>query len=158
MTGVDRQAPRIAVTRPRRALTAHQVKPQSDRRPLWAVTLLLLSILGCGPEHTGPSVGITLYEHPNFEGDSRSFDGDFNDFRDLRGPCSRAFEEEDGDWNDCASSILVPPGWEATIFVDQNYFGESLIVTEDIRDLDDVPGPCGNDWDDCISSIRVSRP
>jgi len=135
------------------------LKQESGRGSLVAVTLLS-SILACGPERTGPDEGVTLYEHPDFEGDSRTFDGDFNDFRDLRGPCSGFFdsEDQDGDWNDCTSSILVPPGWEATVFVDQDYFGESLVVTSSIRDLDNVRGPCGNDWDDCISSIRVRRP
>ena len=125
----------------------------------WAVVLQLL-ILSCGPTHTGPPVGVTLYEHPDFEGDSRTFDGDFNDLRDLRGPCRGFFdsEEEDGDWDGCASSILLPPGWEATVYEHEDYFGDSLIVTENIPDLDDVRGPCGNDWDDCISSIRVRRP
>ncbi len=103
---------------------------------------------------------MTLYEHPNFEGDSRTFDGDFNDFRDLRGPCSGFFDspDQDGDWDDCTSSIRLPPGWEATVYENENYFGDSLIVTSEIPDLDDVRGPCGNDWDDCISSIRVRRP
>ena len=30
-----------------------------------------------------------------------------------------------------------------------------LIITSDFTDLDDIGGPCGRNWDDCISSIQV---
>jgi len=42
------------------------------------------------------------------------------------------------------------------VYEDDNYRGQSLTITSDIPDLDDVRGPGGNDWDDCITSIRVS--
>jgi hypothetical protein len=137
----------------------HRFKRILNRGASWAAILQLL-VVGCGPSRSGPSEGVTLYEHPNFDGDSRTFDGDFNDFRDLRGPCSRFFDspDQEGDWDDCVSSIQLSPGWEATVYEHENYLGESLDVTSSIRDLDDVRGPCGNDWDDCISSIRVRRP
>ena len=54
--------------------------------------------------------------------------------------------------------MRVAPGWEATVFEHDFYRGDSLEVTMDIPDLDDVSGPCGGDWDDCISSIRVREP
>ena len=102
------------------------------------------------------SLGVTVYEHPDFGGDSRTFDGPAFDLDDLRGPCF-GFVDNFGDWDDCISSIRVPSGWEAVVFEHDEYEGESLTVTSDIRDLDDVRGPCGNDWDDCISSLRVRR-
>jgi hypothetical protein len=50
------------------------------------------------------------------------------------------------------------------IYEDANYNGGSALVTEDVKDLKDVKGPCPqssgetveNRWNDCISSIRVS--
>jgi hypothetical protein len=122
-----------------------------------AVTLLLASC----KTHTGPSEsrGITVYEHPNYDGNSRTFDGNVWDLDDVRGPCYGFFDSDEvGDWDDCISSIRVPSGWEAIVFEHDEYEGEMLTVTSDIADLDDVRGPCGNDWDDCISSIQVRAP
>jgi hypothetical protein len=36
--------------------------------------------------------------------------------------------------------------------------GPSTTLTADVTELEHVPGPCGNDWDDCISSIQVRQP
>jgi hypothetical protein len=49
------------------------------------------------------------------------------------------------------------------IYQDANYKGESAHVTSAIRDLRDFKGPCAHDegdtfiedWNDCISSIRI---
>ena len=56
-----------------------------------------------------------------------------------------------------------------TIYEDANYLGRSAHITEDIRDLRDVRGPCEHydsdaagggryvyNWNDCISSVRVA--
>ena len=63
--------------------------------------------------------------------------------------------------SDLASGIVV--------YEDANYLGASAHITDDIRDLSDVRGPCEhynadaggggryyNDWNDCISSVRVA--
>ena len=63
--------------------------------------------------------------------------------------------------SDLASGIVV--------YEDANYLGRSAHITEDIRDLRDVRGPCEHyeseaagggrytyDWNDCISSVRVA--
>lgn len=42
-----------------------------------------------------------------------------------------------------------------TIYERAGYQGQARRLGADERDLDDVSGPCGGDWDDCISSIRV---
>ena len=128
---------------------------KSKWRFLWVGVILPLFLFTCDT-HTGPdpSEGVTVYEHPDFEGSSRTFDGNFNDFDDLRGPCGGS---EEGDWDNCVSSIRVSPGWEATLYEHDNYEGDSFVVTTDIRDLDDAEVLCGNDWDDCISSIRVRQ-
>ena len=109
---------------------------------------------GCSPTGpTGSSEGVTIYEHPNYGGAARRFATDVRDLDDVRGPCS-----DQGWWDDCISSIRVPPGWSAIIYEDPNYRGGSLTVTADIPDLEHVMGPCGDDWENCISSIRVVRP
>ena len=55
------------------------------------------------------------------------------------------------------------------VYEDANYLGRSAHITDDIRDLRDVRGPCEHyeseaagggrytyDWNDCISSVRVA--
>jgi Beta/Gamma crystallin len=118
--------------------------------------LLVALTMSCDNDQTGASEGITLFEHPNFEGASVTLAGSFSDFDDLRGPCN-ATNTTSGNWDDCASSIRVDPGWAGAIFEDPDYRGERLEILGEIRDLDNVQGPCGNDWDDCISSMQVSR-
>lgn len=123
---------------------------------LWFVVVLFLTTCDT---HTGPSEGIIFYEHPNYGGSARTFDGSFNDLDDVTGPCRGFFDPENqpGDWENCISSIRVPAEWETTLYEHDNYRGDSLIVTSDIRDLDDVMG-CGGDWDNCTSSLRVRPP
>lgn len=117
---------------------------------------LLIVAMACDNDQTGASEGITLFEHPNFEGASITLAGGFSDFDDLRGPCN-ATDSTSGNWDDCASSIRLDPGWRGEIFEDPDYRGEGLEIPGDIADLEDVRGPCGDDWDDCISSMQVSR-
>lgn len=113
--------------------------------------------LACDDDHTGASEGITFYEHPDYQGDSLTLAGDFSDFDDLRGPCGQTTDQA-GDWDNCISSVVVSPGWEANVYEHDDYEGDTLRITGNIADLDDVRGPCGDDWDDCVSSIRVRRP
>jgi hypothetical protein len=72
----------------------------------------------------------------------------------------------------CQKSLPSGPSDPQTgivIYEDANYQGRSAHLTEDVRDLRDVRGPCesydsdGNgggryvyDWNDCVSSVRVS--
>lgn len=118
----------------------------------------LIVAAGCDNDPAGPSVGVTVWEDPDFRGSGRTFDSNAFDLRDIRGPCGFGVVGDEGDWNDCISSIQVPQGWEVTIYEDDSYEGESLTLTSDVLDLDDIRGPCGNDWDDCITSLRVSAP
>ena len=130
----------------------------------WAVVAIASFLAACDDDHTGASEGITLYEHPDYEGDSVTLAGGFSDFDDLRGPCNPTIDpisgmpRGDGDWDNCISSVLIDPGWEATVYEHDEYEGDFLVITGNIADLDDVRGPCGDDWDDCISSIRLRRP
>ena len=69
----------------------------------------------------------------------------------------------------CQTSLPSGPSDPQTgivIYEDANYQGASAHLTEDVRDLADVRGPCEHydadggrffyDWNDCVSSVRVS--
>lgn len=122
---------------------------------LGTIVAMTLSLLTCGPMHTGPSEGVVLYEHPDYKGDSIGFSSDASDLEDFEGPCFRGLVNQG--WDKCVSSVRVTEGWEGVLYDRDHYEGNTLIVTSDIPDLDDVNGPCGGDWDDCVSSLRVSR-
>jgi hypothetical protein len=56
------------------------------------------------------------------------------------------------------SSIRVAPGWRATIYRDTGFDGQSLDISQDVPNLQLVPGTCSHDGlNDCISSIRVRQ-
>ena len=129
---------------------------------LGTAVALSVNLGACDDDRTGASEGITFFEHPDYEGDSITLAGGFSDFDDLRGPCNQTVDPatgvpQGGDWDNCISSVLVDPGWEATVYEHDDYEGDTLEITRNITDLDDVRGPCGDDWDDCISSIRVRQ-
>jgi hypothetical protein len=113
---------------------------------------------GSSPVQPSPTSGVTVYEHPDYRGESYTFTGDFHRFDDLHGPCARVLEPEHHSWDDCVSSVKIAAGWTAIAFERDDFGGQTLTITSDVRDLDDVGGPCGGDWDDCISSIRVMLP
>lgn len=74
----------------------------------------------------------------------------------------------------CETASRLPTGPSVltsgiVVYEDANYLGRSALITEDIRDLRDVRGPCEHyesdpagggryiyDWNDCISSVRVA--
>jgi hypothetical protein len=83
---------------------------------------------------------------------------DVEDLDDLRSGCSKGTGiDVHVNFDDCISSIKIPQGFTVTVYEDPRYRGESVTFTSDIADLDDVKGPCGDDFDDCISSIRIRR-
>ena len=129
-----------------------------QERWLWTVILTLGFLSACEetPVQPSPTEGVTVYQHSNFRGDHRNFVNDFNNFADLVGPCG-AIDSQSTTWNNCVSSIKIAEGWEATIFERDDYGGESLKVTSEVAHLTRVGGPCGDDWNDCISSIRVQQ-
>ena len=134
----------------------------------WTVTLLVLGV-SCGGNPTAPAPirGVTIYQHPNFGGDHYAFNSatSFPNFSFLVGPCGSGGDPfspvfspvSRNTWHRCVSSVKVAEGWSATVFERDDFAGQELSITSDIRDLDDIPGPCGGDWDDCIASIRVSQ-
>ena len=134
----------------------------SVRLYAWVAVIRSLSLIACDGG-TGPSRGITVYEHPDFEGGSRTIDTNVRDLSELEGPCGTSQH-----WDNCISSIRITPGLRATVYMrrdfglsDGNGSGprtESLVVTSDMPDLEFVTGPCRGSWDDCISSIVVHVP
>lgn len=86
----------------------------------------------------GGRVGITLFEHTNYDGGSRFINSDVPNLVALG-------------WNDVASSLRVrgPDQWEVCEHV--NYAGRCRVVSGDVPNL--VPGG----WNDVISSVRRYR-
>ena len=109
--------------------------------------------------------GVIIYEHANFLGRSGHISSDVRDLKDVDGPCEHEQTNWDGlsssiwDWNDCLSSIRIAPGWRGTIYRDSNFHGQSLQITEDVPNLQLVPGSCDHDgMNDCVTSIKVFPP
>ena len=135
---------------------------QSARLLRVAVTCLAFLIPACGSfERLGPTPldeGVIFYIHADFVGSSQQVDADVADFGDVEGPCVTSSEDSaTATWDDCISSIRVLPGWRATLYRDKNFKGASIDVIEDLHDLKQVSGPCSGSFNDCASSIRVSR-
>ncbi len=114
------------------------------------------SIPALGPTPAGE--GIVIYVHADFAGPSQAMNVDVADLGKVQGSCSSGAEGETPTWADCVSSVKVMPGWSATLYRNANYRGESVTVTADTPNLKDLRGPCDQDsFNDCVSSIRVSR-
>lgn len=113
------------------------------------------NIPALGPTPAGE--GVVIYLHADFAGPSQALNVDVPDLGKVQGSCSSGGEGETPTWADCVSSIKVLPGWSATLYRDKNYKGESVAVTGDTPNLRDLRGPCRDTFNDCASSIRVSR-
>jgi len=112
---------------------------------------------------TAPSVlerGIVVYEHANYLGESAHITSDIADLKHFNGGCK--FEDsESGEyfsWDDCISSVRVAPGWRATLYEDDDFRDEVLIVTEDNPDLTLMRGCTSHGFNDCVTSIRIYGP
>jgi hypothetical protein len=109
------------------------------------------SVMSLGP--TPPGEGIVIFLHADFAGPSQALNVDVPDLGNVEGACG-----ETPRWSDCISSVKVNPGWAATLYRDKDYKGASVTVKADTPNLRDLRGPCDNDsFNDCVSSIRVSR-
>jgi hypothetical protein len=118
----------------------------------------------CGSDiPTGPSElaeGIVVFVDTDYRGRWAHFTKDVADLKDVDGPClisNYSTDDYDETWNDCISSVRIAPGWRATLFGDTNYRGGQFEVTSDVPNLKTVSGSCGSGFNDCVSSIRVSR-
>lgn len=97
------------------------------------------------------SAQVTVFEHTRFRGTSATFSADVSDLSKSSGPCSGR------GWNDCVSSLRVASGWTATVFERNGFSGASYTLRGDVSTLGALPGPCGGTFNECVSSIRVSR-
>lgn len=110
---------------------------------------------------TALTTGVILYEHANFLGNSAHLISDVADLRDFRGPCIHDSDDSSSrDWNDCASSVRVAPGWRATLYRGANFRDDALELTEDVANLQLVrQHDCDKGGlNDCVSSVRVRQP
>jgi hypothetical protein len=124
--------------------------------------VLALLISGCATplETLGPTPageGVTIYRHADFAGTSQAVNHDVVDLGKVEGPCSRGEEGEQPTWSDCMSSVQVAPGWTVTLYRDREYKGTSVTLTADSPNLSELAGPCDGSFNDCVSSLRVSK-
>jgi hypothetical protein len=122
--------------------------------------LLLAGCEGSDPITLGPTPpdqGIVMYIHADFTGSSQALNIDVRDLTRAQGPCSTGEEGEVPSWRKCMSSVRVFPGWSATLYRDEDFKGRSVTVTSDTPNLRNLPGPCDGSFNDCVTSIRVTR-
>jgi hypothetical protein len=130
---------------------------------VFAAVFLPLLLSGCEGDHVivlGPTPadqGIVIFLHTDFRGPSQALNVDVPDLTRTEGPCSSGAEGEMPSWCECISSIHVLPGWSAILYRDEDFKGRSVTVTSDTPDLRRLPGPCDGSFNDCVSSIRVTR-
>ena len=134
------------------------LRPATLAGALAAITLIgacsdRLEILGPTPA----GEGITIYIHANSAGSSQSINVDVHDLDRVEGPCARGEDGGPPTWSDCISSVQIAPGWTATFYEDRDYKGRSVALSADVMDLRTLAGPCDGNFNDCVSSIRVSR-
>lgn len=134
------------------------------RQRLVVATLALLLACEAAPSFsTAPAdvtIGVAVYEHADYAGESALITEDIENLKNVRGPCvaRSGGEETDVGWSDCISSIRVAPGWRATLYRDDGFRGEQLTVTSDVPNLTAMPGHCPRGgFNDCATAIRVFR-
>jgi hypothetical protein len=119
---------------------------------------------GCGSAlPTTPTAafgeGVTLNPDSLFRGERITLGGDVADLSKVRGPCGGDSESDSpSNYDNCVSSLRIPAGWTAVVYRDRGFSGASATYTADVDDLDVVPGPCRPGFNDCISSLKLSRP
>jgi len=137
-------------------LPAHRVIP----------VMALVACLACNGEPpslpTAPSElvqGIVVYEHANFQGVSAHIARNIEDLKTYIGPCEETTDNVSSfNWNDCISSVRVAPGWEATLYRGDDYEDDSIVVTEDVPNLQSVGHDCHKGGlNDCVTSIQVRQ-
>jgi hypothetical protein len=136
-----------------------------------AALVLLSSVPGACERNTLPSPpapltrGVVIFQDANFGGAAAHVTGDLASLRGYGSPCVETADTGDDPyfsvgsrtWSNCISSVRVAPGWQAVLYAGNNFTGGHVEVTGDVPDLRDVPGGCADNFNDCVSSIRVSR-
>jgi hypothetical protein len=95
--------------------------------------------------------------HSGFRGSSQQIGADVTDLDKVEGPCGDTEDESSRTWNDCISSVRVLPGWRATLYGDRNFHGGTIADHGGRRRSRGAEGILFGSFNDCISSIRVSR-
>jgi hypothetical protein len=132
------------------------------RYPLFLLSAFVAGCFaGCSHSPTAPTeIALTVYEDRFYEGGWHDVTADWPNLFSVEGPCGKidtGHGSSGGHWNDCVTSIRLRPGWVATGYRDRSFSGPTLEITQDIPNLRNIPGPCDHGWDDCLSSIRVSK-
>ena len=131
-----------------------------------AWTLLVVGCQESGPTApSDPAAGIHIYSDANFQGFSKQLTSDSDDLADVKDGSRECryvqpdFASDYHSWDDCISSVMVLPGWSATLYEHPDFRGQSLELLADAPNLQLMRGPCSSDddWNDCTSSIRVRR-
>jgi hypothetical protein len=118
---------------------------------------------GCGADvPTTPTAafgeGVTLYPDSLYRGERITLGGDVADLSKVRGPCGGDSDSgQYSNYDNCVSSIRIPAGWTVVVYRDRGFAGDTATYTADVQDLDVVPGPCRPGFNDCISSLQLSR-
>lgn len=119
----------------------------------------------------GDNIGVTLYEHANYQGRSITISDTILDLclfpLDPSTSPVDSYEEcfQFPSWTDNASSIKVAPGWNARLHkhneADAAYWGDDasqgFVCDEDIPDFGDLTFPDGTPLDNNVSRIYVWR-
>lgn len=149
---------------PQRLSHTERLVDKVAKRPLLNLAIgswMAMSLPACGSPVAPipPGDGIIIYHHVYFEGQAEALNGDVKNLEYLDGPCLRTTGDGDREpsWGDCISSVRVNPGWKATLYQHDSFKGQSFTITEDVPSLVNVPGPCKSTFNDCVSSIRISR-
>lgn len=134
--------------------------------------LIVCSLLlaGCGsatlpPAPAALTTGIAIYSDVNYDGDSAHVTADIPDLRAFTSGCAELDTQDDPrftagsrTWTNCISSLGVAAGWRAILYANPGFCGARVELTDSVRDLRRVPGPCLGTLNDCVSSIQVVRP
>ena len=135
----------------------------SHMRRAWVVLIISLVLAGCGSSltilgPTPPDQGIVIFVHADYAGSSQALNVDVHDLTKTQGPCSSGAEGEEPTWTKCVSSVRVFPGWSATLYRDEDFKGASITLNADTPNLRNLSGPCDGSFNDCVRSIRLTRP
>lgn len=131
-----------------------------------SIVLLAPMLAACGsPASPSGEKALTVFVDRDYGGSWHDVTGDWANLNNLAGPCNKvtttslsgSTTTSGGDWDDCVSSIRLSPGWVATGYRDRNFSGPTFEITQDIPNLRNIAGPCDHGFDDCLSSIRVSK-
>jgi hypothetical protein len=134
-----------------------------------AVVVVAACWSGCRAQSLPPAPpvlrdGVAIYSDINYDGASAFVTADIADLRAFDSVCSEVdtlndarFTAGSHTWTNCISSVGVAAGWRAILFSDPGFAGERVELSDSIRDLRRLRGPCQGTLNDCVSSIKVVR-